>query len=820
MDTLVQFQGVVLDLISVLRNPTTPKVIFKLRTAENKDYKVECPFFCPLSIGDGFYGVGKILDSNNVLIVKPPFVSIPIDRDNTIQFFLKSLKGTKFGLVSATKLYQELESLAKQFHYGKEFEHEKTEAVYSGITHESRYHGDGVIAILTEYAAEYCNTKSEKIIEFFAGKSINKPQTKKLLEEWNNKRSFRRLFLLGLSRFEINGSNKSFDEMYNICLQNPYRIPSIQYDKCEKILSSIGRFPTDIQKDCGRINRYVYENSNSKGWICTPEWMVRKAFPKYDTYKEILQKEYELTELNENVYTVYNYKVESTVSNYINSLILETAEAYRSNIGPRLNRSYECKTLTDEQKNAIEGVLNSKVSIITGGAGVGKSLCIREITRNLSSRGVKFILAAFTGKAVSRLHEIMRNKVAATIDRHIRSGILDEPIQHIIIDESSMVTTELFYRMISKLKYRPAITFIGDCNQLPPIGAGTLMRELMNSRRIPIYYLTQNQRIVAMNQQSNEEKTEGVSPGQVQFDRFILENANALIDPKRNRRTPIKYKEGSGFYIMEGNKTTVESILSSLYQIKCDPDKIVIISPYKYPVKELNDIFQQVFYSDLMDTDQSYYQPTMDGGRLWCIGDRVMMTVNNYKINVMNGEQGKVVSIEDEGIRVQFEDEVQHLFKFSSGKNPEEEDLEMDDIDENSGSIELIVDFLIHSYALTTHRSQGSEYEYVILYIPEDKKLTDFLNINLLYTAITRTKKTIWVVSSKYNLEKISTVEMPKRYDGLALNLQNMRIEAKEKILEPYIRKPEILTGTHLSTTLTEFVEEIETAEDIYALYE
>ena len=78
---------------------------------------------------------------------------------------------------------------------------------------------------------------SEKIIEFFAGKSINKPQTKKLLEEWNNKRSFRRLFLLGLNRFEINGSNKSFDELYNVCLQNPYRIASIQYDKCEKILS-------------------------------------------------------------------------------------------------------------------------------------------------------------------------------------------------------------------------------------------------------------------------------------------------------------------------------------------------------------------------------------------------------------------------------------------------------------------------------------------------------------------------------------------------------------------------------------------------------
>lgn len=830
MASVIQIQGAVVDIISRVNDSRNPKVFFKLKTSEGKDYKVECPFFCPLSNGDGFYGVAQVLDSQNLKILKPPFVSVPVDKDNTLQFFLRTLRGTKFGAVSATRFYEELENLAREFQYGKQFESElasdeSSTKSYNAITPESRYFGDGVVAFLTEYSAEFCNNKNEKVINMIAGKTLNKPQVKKLLEEWHNKRSFRRLFLLGLTRGEILSSGKNLEDLYNICLENPYKIASIQYDKCEKILNSIGKIPTDIQKDCGRINRYIYENVNSKGWFCTPEWMVRRAFPKYDTYKDILLKEYDMTEVNEKVYLTYNYKIETRVANYVNSLISDTVKEYEKKDLFSLSSSlYECKTLTDEQKNAINGALRSKISVITGGAGVGKSLCIREITRNLSIRGVNYYVCAFTGKAVSRIHEIMKNKNAMTIDRlimKIKERTSNDPkfekesIKHIIVDESSMVTTELFYRLISQLNTKVAFTFLGDCNQLPPIGAGTLMKELMHSFRVPIFYLTQNQRIIP---HTSIKDTTEASPGSKEFERYILENANALIDSKRSKRHPLKYKEGEGFYILEGNKETVHTIIDSLKKVNIDKDKIVIISPYKAPLQELNNIFQQVFFGEIMTPENSYHQPTPSGGRLWCIGDRVMMNVNNYKINVMNGEQGNVVGIEDSGIRVEFEGEVQHLFKFSSGLDPEKDELE--DIDENSSSNELFVDHLSHSFAISCHKSQGSEYEYVILYIPEDKAFSNFLNINLLYTAITRTKRTIWIVGSRSTLEKISMTDMPPRYDGLSSMLRSMQVSESEKVLETLVLKPEIATGSHLSTTLTSFAEKEDSYDDILALYD
>lgn len=818
--SIYEIKGAVLDIVGKSKDPKSPSITFTLKTVNGRTLKIFCPFFCPVSPGDGFFGVGRLEDEYNVRIVRPPLATIPMDKDNTLQFFIRTLKGTKFGQVSAIKLYEELETLAKEFRYGKDFQ----DGFNPSITPESRYYGDGVIAFLGDYSADYCVNRSEKIISVIAGKTINKPQAKKLLEEWHNKRSLRKLYLLGLTRNEITFSGKNLEELYKICLENPYRIPSIHYEKCEKILLSVGKFPTDEQKDCGRINRFVYDNSSSKGWMCTPGWILRRALPKYDTYQELLTKEYDLVDVNDKVYTTYNYKVESTVSNYINELILDTAHKFSEVQTPSIKTQfYECKTLTEEQKRAIDFSLRSKVSIIAGGAGTGKSTIIREIVRNLSMRGIQYILAAFTGKAVSRLHEIIRNKSAGTIDRHItkiKERLANDPkydksgIQYIIIDEISMVTTELFYRLITQINQKVCFILVGDHNQLPPIGCGSLMKELMNSKRVPIFYLTQNQRILP----STHQLQDGEIPGSQEFDRCILENANQLIDKTRNRKVPMIFKEGSGFYILEGSKETVRTILLELYKAKVESDKIVIISPYKAPLSDLNAIFQEVYFGETMDATNSYFQPCINGGRQWCIGDRVMMTVNNYKINVMNGEQGKVVGIEDKGVKVQFDDGVSHLFTYSSGEIDPEKELE--DIDENSSNNELYVDYLAHSFAISCHKSQGSEYEYVILYIPEDRSFSNFMNINLLYTAITRTKRTIWVVGNKETLYRTSITEMPSRNDGLATMLRSQKNIELEKILEIYTQAPEFVTGSQLSTTLTTTPDSFDTIDDLYELYQ
>jgi ATP-dependent exoDNAse (exonuclease V) alpha subunit len=180
------------------------------------------------------------------------------------------------------------------------------------------------------------------------------------------------------------------------------------------------------------------------------------------------------------------------------------------------------------------------------------------------------------------------------------------------------------------------------------------------------------------------------------------------------------------------------------------------------------------------------------------------MTHNNYDIGVMNGEEGKVHEITDEGLKILFKDTL-HTFKFvQSGETPEDKDDDIEDAKKNKDEVEELKSCdLIHSFAVSVHKSQGSEAKYVILFLPEDRNFTNFLNINLIYTAITRTKKTIWIVSSKSLLGKISQTSLPYKNDGLGERLRNMKNVEKEKILETFVLSPSFETSLNSSVGLT-----------------
>jgi exodeoxyribonuclease V alpha subunit len=153
-----------------------------------------------------------------------------------------------------------------------------------------------------------------------------------------------------------------------------------------------------------------------------------------------------------------------------------------------------------------------------------------------------------------------------------------------------------------------------------------------------------------------------------------------------------------------------------------------------------------------------------------------MMTKNNYSIKIMNGQQGEIKEIDDEGIKVEFNG-VQYTFLFDDDKAEDKED-DPDEVKKEETEEEpLLTSDLILGYAVSVHKSQGSEADYVILFIEEKGSnsgnyLSNFLNINLLYTAITRTKKTIWIVSEKHILEKVSITPLIHKNDGLADRLK------------------------------------------------
>ena len=622
---------------------------------------------------------------------------------------------------------------------------------------------------LDSVASEYCDTFDKKLIHLICEDEdkkhiISLKQTSKLLTEWHNKRSLRKLYLIGLTKNEILRSNVELDKLYDIALTNPYRIASIPYNKCETLLEILGNSVSDMDRICGKVNRYVFDQTFNQGNTCIPELTLRQRFPYYDSVMPLLFTEYFLIKETDNIYTEKAYNIESSVLTYVNHLIGMNKPLKQGfeNLGPRLDRNvYDCKTLTDEQKNAIEGALHHRISIITGGAGTGKSEIIKEITKNLSLREFSYNVCAFTGKAVSKLHSVMKNEEATTIDRLILEikKLCRKIPGHIIIDEGSMVTIELFYRLIKAVEEKSIrLTIVGDCNQLPPIGYGNLMRELIKSGRVPVFTLTTNQRIKVADE---GEKT-------------IIENANALIDPTRNMKIPIKFKEGNGFYILSGGLNTVGHIIKALRNSNIPQEEILILSPYRMFLEELNSTVQETYLEHSFKFDQ-----IIPGGqRIWRVGDRVMMTKNNYSIKIMNGQQGEIKEIDDEGIKVEFNG-VQYTFLFDDEKAEDKED-DSDEVKKEEEEEPLLTSDLILGYAVSVHKSQGSEADYVILFIEEKGSNSgsssnfgnNFLNINLLYTAITRTKKTIWIVSEKHILEKVSITPLIHKHDGLADRLK------------------------------------------------
>lgn len=886
------------------------------------------------------FGYVNRVAEKTLRFVHQPFVQVPVGEDNVKMCFIKALHGSGFGQVSAKNLYERLAELARIANYArqkmeerkrsaappapdiagipgkkeelikkeeKKEEKEQTAAITSGP--------DGVIAYLSDVAAKYNKTNDATIVEnLVKGTSLKDVQVQVLLRWWHQHRSMRRLHLLGLTNAEIRGCYKPLDEIYEICMVNAYRLPSIPLDKAEKIMISMKKTPSAEEIKCGQIVRKMFENQERLGWTCTPVWMLAKQFSGFHALRPILEQDYEVTIEHNSAYLPYPYKVEKFVSEYIDQRVKSTAtnlakqakktpsvieppeqpglplpdrkpttqevvedtialaNAFRGEVVPKEDLPKEqtlrteldpkdpvktgppqdkvqfkeevevipeaktftelppidtpelescmfrCKTLTHEQKVAIQGALEHDLSFIRGGAGTGKSSVLAEIVHNLQVREVPFLAVAFTGKAVSRIQELLKSKIAMTMDRAIARASALPPFKHLLVDEISMVTTELMCRFIRAFPGKYKITFVGDSNQLQPIGWGSLMKQLLACKRIPTYTLTKNHRIIKHNLDDTAPSlpVEGEAPGNVVFDRVILENAEMLVDPKRDLGQPVNFKQGTGFYEVEGGVEVVQTIVQQLHNAGIDKDRITVLCPYNEYLDGLNLIFQNVYLENaekILDKDR----------KLWSVGTRVMMLVNNYTINVMNGEVGVITSLEDRGIVVQFEDGAEHLFKFESKesqwkrkgeawKHKKDEDGEADSEDSD-----LTIDMIRQAFAMSIHKSQGSEQEFVILFFPMKRNstggisTTSFLNINLLYTAITRAKRAIWIVGSELAVGQASCKKAPHRFDNLSQRLIQTYDKSIEGCMEHLVMEPK---------AVEEVIEEVDPEHEDLSMYE
>lgn len=414
--------------------------------------------------------------------------------------------------------------------------------------------------------------------------------------------------------------------------------------------------------------------------------------------------------------------------------------------------------------------------------------CINQIVHNLELRGISYAICAFVGKAVARIREVTKKKNPATIHRLIQNTKRDvsdkkwsqfekdiplNNYEHVIIDEASMVTTELIYDFLQSYPDVKRITFVGDVNQLEPIGWGSLFHQMLKSETIPTYRLTTNYRVYT---------ADGERDG-------VILNANALVN--HVPEFPFEYIPTSNFNVIEGPIEMVFDILKGCFAASVKADQIVILSPYTACLNQLN-----VGFQDIYNTGARYVIDHK--GRKFMVGDRVMLNSNDADIGVFNGESGFIKDVSDVAILVDFANSGCHEFLLAKEPpkragypqiqtkkpmhhgNLSEEPLYGNE--EEATETARTTNRLDLAYALTIDKSQGSEWDFVIIYISEFTT-SSFINRNRIYTALTRTKRAVWVIVSDLEAFNLASVKSPGyRCDNLSRRLTSVLPN-----LKPYV---------------------------------
>lgn len=582
-----------------------------------------------------------------------------------------------------------------------------------------------VVNTLTNWAYTFQETRSiNASIPVHFRKRLTESNWKKFLTMWFNQYALRNLYLLGLTKKEIFGSKIQPDQLHEQCLKNPWAVPCIPLEKCELIDSRLGRKPTDVQRKCGKVLRHVFSRTALDIHTYASYDDLIKLFPWVgeEKWQKKLDEEYALvfkdTESCGRVYYRPIFCMELYVAERLYEMLTRPMPPVIEPIWP------DDISLTDEQKLAVETALNTNICIITGRGGTGKTLISKVCVMNDELHHVDYILTSFTGKAVARIKEVVK-KPAWTLDQFMTLG--DEDFTRVYIDETSMVTLELLYRFMKRfenVKFR--LCLIGDIFQLPPIGFGYVLRELMKVKQIPQVHLTLNHRIL-----DDDVENHGV-----------MRACQSVLDAPH---PPCDLEECETFSITYGDEDTVVELFEFLKENGLTQDDVICITPYKDCVKRLNPKVSAVFHPDAVMVDPE----TTIGHTPWRVGDSVMMLANCYEIEVFNGEIGTVTNMDETHLYVKFGiKEVAFVHKREEGEEDEEGDFDWDDMEAEVDGKEkrLSVKVLSQAYAITVHKAQGSEWKYVICYFPFIATKSLFICKELVYTMFSRAQTAVYLI--------------------------------------------------------------------------
>jgi exodeoxyribonuclease V alpha subunit len=627
--------------------------------------------------------------------------------------------------------------------FGKQFEVQKYQITLpTSLAGLKKYLGSGLIkGIGKVYADKLVKHFGEKILSIIEEhpqrlhevEGVGTKRIAQITASWQQQKDVSNIMIF-LQDKDISSSyaikiyKKYGQSSVAVLQENPYRLADeiwgIGFKVADQIASKLG-IPFDSQKRIKSGINFAITTAIGKGHL-----YIEVEELKNNTYEILgLSKSEHASKVKHAFHDLYNEEVIKVIKNDGNhfvtlaqylftekliakkvNLLLETQPTnnfdfdkiyleLRTNSGP--------VQLNDDQQMAIMSALKNKVTVITGGPGTGKTTLIKQLLAILDNNNTQYKLAAPTGRAAKRISE-STGKFAATIHRLLEFDVSTMKFVHndqntlkmqfLILDEASMIDTFLINSILKAMPLYAHLILIGDIDQLPSVGPGNVLNDFIKSDHVPYIKLTEIFR-------------------QAQ-DSLIVTNAHKVNQGEFPSSRATDSNKKDFIFIKEDNPemlpTHFEKIFKGvLARHRIFPSQTVILSPMhrgSAGTQKINFDVQKILNSESIGKSVSH------GGYEYKIGDRIMQLKNNYDKNVFNGDIGQITEINHTDKTI--------ICKYDSRIVP----YDFTELDE-----------LTLAYAISIHKSQGSEYDAVI--IPIFTQHFTLLQRNLIYTAITRAKK-------------------------------------------------------------------------------
>lgn len=614
-------------------------------------------------------------------------------------------------------------------------------------------------------------------------KGISEKKAREIAQQMEEKRDVRKAMIF-LQKYGISSAlsvkiyNQYGERLYRIIEENPYQmtdeIQGVGFKIADEIAEKAGiHTDSDFRIRSGLF--YALKQSMSEGHIYLPRLeLFQRGAELLGVSAEAMERnlmdlamDRKIVLKEDRVYCSQNYYLELNTAKMLHDLNV-TADIADDTVMKKLADIEEetQTTLEDLQKEAVVQAVNHGLLVITGGPGTGKTTTINTLIHYFASEGLEILLAAPTGRAAKRMTEATGYE-AQTIHRLLEiSGVPEEesagyhfernmenPLEAdvIIIDEMSMVDLFLMHALLSAVSVGTRLIMVGDVNQLPSVGPGSVLRDIIHSECFPVVRLNKIFR------QASESD--------------IVVNAHKI---NEGQHVVLDNKSRDFFFLKRNDANVIISVMLTLVMKKMPKYvdagmlDIQVLTPMRkglLGVERLNMILQEYLNPRSPEKKEKEY-----GAGLFREGDKVMQIKNNYQIEweirgaygipvekgvgVFNGDMGIVSEINEyaEQMTVVFDDNkyIEYSFK-------ELEQLEL-------------------AYAITIHKSQGSEYPAVVIPLLSGPRM--LMSRNLLYTAITRARKCVTLVGSDQVFQQMIDNEMEqKRYSTLKEQIQQWQEE-------------------------------------------